>query len=296
MPTVVNPRRWWSLVAICAVTALVWVTASDISIALPTIGRELGGSMDTLQWAVNGYYLAGSLIIVAGRIGDIFGRRLLFGIGTILVLVGSVVAGIATDPTLLVVGRLIQGVGAAAILPTALAIVAVSFEGKQKDTAIGAWIATCWGAQALGPLVGGILIAALSWQWLFWINLPIGIGALVAMWLTTPESAEADADRHVDMIGLVTLVGGIFLISYGLVMTDSLGGRVLGLIFASAILLLGLFVFAERRVRSPLVDLRIFRQRMFDGAVLANLIANFTFGAVVFFMALHLQVVEGKTA
>jgi len=296
LPSSLNPRRWWSLVAICAVTALVWITASDISIALPTIGREMGGSMDTLQWAVNGYFLTGSLIIVGGRLGDIFGRRRLFAIGTIFVLAGSVVAGLASDPAMLIAGRLIQGVGAAAILPTALAIVAVSFEGRQKDTAIGAWITTCWGAQALGPLVGGLLIAALSWQWLFWINLPIGIVALVAMWMTTPESAEEGADRHVDLIGLVTLVGGIFLISYGLVMTDTLGGRMLGAIFAGAIVILGLFVFVERHVRSPLVDLRIFRQRMFDGAVLSNLIANFTFGAVVFFMALHLQVVEGKTA
>ena len=296
LPTALNPRRWWSLVAICAVTALVWITASDISIALPTIGRELGGSMDTLQWAVNGYFLTGSLIIVGGRLGDIFGRRRVFAFGTVCVLVGSVATGIATSPELLIIGRLIQGVGAAAILPTALAIVAVSFEGKQKDTAIGAWITTCWGAQALGPLVGGLLIASLSWQWLFWMNLPIGIVALVAMWMTTPESAEAGADRHVDLIGLVTLVGGLFLISYGLVMTDTLGARALGAIFGGAIVVLGLFVFVERRVRSPLVDLRIFKQRMFDGAVLSNLIANFTFGAVVFFMALHLQVVEGKTA
>jgi len=110
---------WLSLIAICAVTVLVWVTASDISLALPTIGRELGGSMDTLQWAVNGYFLAGSLIIVGGKLGDIFGRRLIFAIGTLLILIGSVVAGLATDPTQLIIGRLIEGVGAAAILPAA---------------------------------------------------------------------------------------------------------------------------------------------------------------------------------
>ncbi len=204
----VNPNRWLSLVGLCAVTALVWVTASDISLALPTIGRALGGSMDTLQWAVNGYFLAGSLIIVGGKLGDIFGRRLIFSIGTLLILAGSIVAGLAQDSTMLIIGRVIEGVGAAAVLPTALAIVAVSFTGKERDTAIGAWITTCWGAQALGPLVGGLLIATLSWQWIFWINLPIGTVALLLMWKTTAESFEEGIARSIDIPGVVTLVWG----------------------------------------------------------------------------------------
>ncbi|MGI9116416.1 MAG: MFS transporter [Gaiellales bacterium] len=287
-----SPNRWLSLVAICAVTALVWVTASDISLALPTIGRALGGSMDTLQWAVNGYFLAGSLIIVGGKLGDIFGRRLIFAIGTILVLVGSVVAGLAQDANLLILGRVIEGVGAAAILPSALAIVAVTFTGRERDTAIGAWIATCWGAQAIGPLVGGLLIAALSWQWIFWINLPIGIVALALMWRTTPESCEEGADRSIDIGGVITLVGGIGLISYGLVQADTASPRALGAYFLVALALLVAFVLIERRVRNPVVLLSIFRRGRFDGAVLANLIANIVFGAAIFFMALYLQVVE----
>ena len=195
-----SPNRWLSLIGICAVTALVWVTASDISLALPTIGRELGGSMDTLQWAVNGYFLAGSLIIVGGKLGDIFGRRLIFAIGTLLILGGSVVAGLAQGSTMLIAGRIIEGVGAAAILPSALAIVAVSFSGRERDTAIGAWIATCWGAQAVGPLVGGLLIATLSWQWIFWMNLPIGASSrptrqVHAHWPGTSSSRSPCSSR-----------------------------------------------------------------------------------------------------
>ena len=276
-----------------AVTALVWVTASDISLALPTIGRELGGSMDTLQWAVNGYFLAGSLIIVGGKLGDIFGRRLIFAIGTLLILIGSIVAGLSQDVTLLVAGRIIEGVGAAAILPSALAIVAVSFNGRERDTAIGAWIATCWGAQAIGPLVGGVLIASLSWQWIFWVNLPIGIAALAVMWWATPETSEEGADRSIDVGGVVTLVGGIAVISYGLVAADTSSPQMLALYFGGALVLLAAFVAIERRARNPVVLLSIFRRRRFDGAVLANLIANIVFGAVLFFMALYLQVVEG---
>ncbi|MFZ8982588.1 MAG: MFS transporter, partial [Candidatus Nanopelagicales bacterium] len=189
-------RRWWSLVGLCLITALVWVTASDISIALPTIARDLGGTMDTLQWAVNGYFLAGALIIVGGRVGDIYGRRLLFSIGTGFVLLGSVVAALAPSPAVLILGRVLEGIGAAAILPTALAMIAVLFEGKQRDTAIAAWIAVCWGAQALGPLVGGVIVEGLQWRWIFWINLPIGIVALLITWWATPATREEGAARR----------------------------------------------------------------------------------------------------
>ncbi len=290
-----SPNRWLSLVGICAVTALVWVTASDISLALPTIGRELGGSMDTLQWAVNGYFLAGSLIIVGGKLGDIFGRRLVFSLGTLLILAGSIVAGLAQGAPMLIAGRVIEGVGAALILPTALAIVAVTFEGRQRDTAIGAWIATCWGAQALGPLVGGLLIAALSWQWIFWMNLPIGALALLLMWKTTPESRDEGAERSVDIPGVVTLVLGIGLLSYGLVNADTYSPRQMGIVFGAALLSLAAFIVIERRVSNPVVQLHIFRRARFDGAVLANLIANIIFGAAIFFMALYLQVVENRS-
>lgn len=286
-------RPWWSLIGLCLVTALVWVTASDISLALPTIGRDLGGSMDTLQWAVNGYFLAGAFIIVGGRIGDLYGRRLVFAIGTGLILAGSVVAGIATDPWLLIVGRVIEGLGAAAVLPTALAIIAVTFNGKQRDTAIAVWIAVCWGAQALGPLVGGVIIDALGWRWIFWINLPIGIAALLLTWWSTAESREEGASRSIDVPGVVTLVGGIFLLSAALVLADNVGTAGFFGMLAGSVVLLALFVLIERRSKNPIIVLSIFRKRRFDGAVTANLIANFVFGGVIFFMALYLQVVEG---
>ena len=292
MPTT-QSRPWWSLVGLCLVTALVWVTASDISIALPTIGRDLGGSMDTLQWAVNGYFLAGAFIIVGGRIGDIYGRRLIFVTGTVLILVGSVVAGLAANPWMLIIGRVIEGLGAAAVLPTALAIIAVTFSGKQRDTAIAAWIAVCWGAQALGPLVGGVIIDALGWHWIFWINLPIGIAALALIWWSTPETREEGAARSIDVPGVITLVGGIFLLSASLVLADNLGTAVFIGMLVGAILLLVVFVLIERRAKHPVIVLSIFRKGRYDGAVLANLIANFVFGGVVFFMALYLQVVEG---
>lgn len=291
-----NPRRRSSLIGLSAVTALVWVTASDISIALPTIGRDLGGSMDVLQWAVNGYFLAGSLIIVGGRLADLFGRRLLFSIGTVLLLCGSVLAGLAGSPTMLILGRVLQGVGAAAILPAALAIIAVEFPDDERDGAISVWIATCWGAQALGPLVGGVLVAALGWAAIFWVNLPLGVLALWLTWTSTSESTSGEAERRVDVPGLVTLVGGLFLLNFALVEADDIPGSRLALYLGGAVVLIGAFLLIERRVRSPLVSLSVFRGRAFNGAVLANLIANIVFGAVVFFMALYLQVALGHSA
>ncbi|MEI6374303.1 MAG: MFS transporter [Actinomycetes bacterium] len=289
-------RRWWSLVAICLVTSLVWFTASDISIALPSIAKDFPGvSMDTLQWAVNGYFLAGALIIVGGRIGDVFGRRLVFAIGTILILVGSVVAGLSQSPLMLIIGRVIEGVGAAAVLPTALAMVVVLFHGRERETAIATWIAVCWGAQALGPLLGGLLIQLGSWRGIFWINLPIGIIALILMWRTTPETREEGGDRSIDYPGAATLVAGIGLILYGLTAADNVTKPVLIGIFLAAILLLVAFVLIERRSKAPVVVLSIFKKGRFDAAVTANLIANFVFGAVVFFMSQYLQTVMLKT-
>ena len=285
-------RRWWSLIGLCLVTALVWVTASDISIALPTIARQLGGSMDTMQWAVNGFFLAGSLIIVGGRLGDIFGRRLLFAIGTLLVIIGSLVAAVSGGAGLLILGRVIEGVGAAAILPTALSTIAVIFTGKQRDTAIAAWIAVCWGAQALGPLVGGVIVESLSWRWIFWINIPIGLAALALVWWATPETREAGASRSIDFGGVITLVGGVFLLSAALVFADEVSLLQTAGTVAASVALFVLFVVIERRVAHPIVVLSIFRKRRFNGAVGANLIANFVFGGVIFFMALYLQVVE----
>jgi len=190
-----NPKRWWSLLGLCTFTALVWLTATDMSIALPTVGKDFKASMDSMQWAVSGYFLAGSLIIVGGRLGDLRGRRLVFFIGGALLLIGSIVAGTSTGNEQLVVGRVIQGIGAAAILPTSLALVAVGFPAKERPKAVAIWIATAWVGQGVGPLIGGGLVDAFGWQAIFWINLPLGLLALLLLLALLPSRQRQQRRR-----------------------------------------------------------------------------------------------------
>lgn len=288
-----NPRRWWSLAGLCGFTFLVWLTATDINIALPTIGREFKGSMDALQWAVSGYFLAGALIIVGGRLGDLRGRRLVFLVGGALLLVGSIVAGLATGVEQLVAGRVIQGVAAAAILPTSLAMVAVGFPESERPKAVAIWIAVAWGGQGVGPLIGGGLIDALGWPGIFWVNIPLGLAFLALVYKSTPES-RADEGGRLDIPGAILIMIALFLVSFGLVQFDTASGTELVLLFGGALVTLAAFVLVESRASDPLVPLGVFRKAKFMGAVSANLLANVAFAVVVFLMALYLQIVLEK--
>ncbi len=292
----INPQRWLSLAALCVLTGLVWLTATDISIALPTIGQALGGSMDSLQWAVNGYFLAGSLIVLGGRLSDMKGRRKIFIIGGFLLILGSVVSGSAGSTSQLVIGRVIEGVGAAAILPSSLAIVAVQFPENERARAIAIWIAVAWGCQGIGPLIGGGLIQAFGWQAIFWINVPLGIAAIWLVLKTTPETFNTREGAKLDIPGAAVLTLALILLSYGLVECDSASLPTVFLYFGGSALLFALFVSVEYRASEPLVPLSVFRRPAFMGAVSANLLANIVFSAVIFIMALYLQVVMGYGA
>lgn len=286
----VNPFRWWSLLGLCGFTFLVWLTATDINIALPTIGRDFQDSMDSLQWAVSGYFLAGSLIIVGGRLGDLQGRRKVFLVGGVLLLIGSVVAALAGGVEQLVAGRVIQGVAAAAILPTSLAMVAVGFPPEERPKAVAIWIAVAWGGQGVGPLIGGGLVDVFGWAGIFWLNIPLGLALLALVIKTTPESRAEEGGR-LDIPGAFLIMTGLFLISYGLVQFDTASAGELLLLFGGALVALIAFVFVERQTKDPLVPLSVFRRPKFMGAVSANFLANVAFAVVVFLMALYLQIV-----
>ncbi len=231
-----DPHRWWSLLGLCGFTFLVWLTATDINIALPAIGRDFGGSMDSLQWTVSAYFLAGSLIVVGGRLGDLRGRRLIFTIGGGLLLLGSIVAALAGGIEQLVAGRVIQGAAAAAILPTSLAIVAVGFPPEERPRAVAIWIAVAWTGQGVGPLIGGGLVDAFGWAGIFWVNIPFGLAFLALTWKATPET-RAEVGGKLDIPGAVLLMGALFVLSYGLVAFDTAGSGERTLLFAGSVLL-----------------------------------------------------------
>jgi EmrB/QacA subfamily drug resistance transporter len=292
----VSARRWISLAGICTAAGLVWLAFADFSVAIPTIADDLGADLSGLQWANNAFSLVtGAFVIAAGKFSDVFGRRRVLQLGILLFAGFSVVGAVAQGQTLLVLGRGLMGVGAALILPATLALIPPQFSGKAQLTAFGVWQAVAWGGQAVGPSIGGIVTEVLGWQWLFWLNLPLGVGAYVVVRATTPESSDPSASRRVDWLGLVTIGLSVFFLLYALTDGPNSGYGdpiVVGSFVAAVLLAVGWYVI-EQRVQEPLVDLRLFSSRPYDGALTANLTMNLVFAGLSFLLVLWLQNVRG---
>lgn len=289
-------RRWVSLAAICLAAGMVWLAFADLGVAIPTIADELDADLSGLQWANNAFSLvAGALVIAAGKFGDVFGRRRILEIGIVVFAASSVVAALAQGVELLVVGRGLMGVGAALILPATLALIPPQFSGRAQLTAFGVWQAVAWGGQAVGPAIGGVVTDALGWAWLFWLNLPLAVVAILVIRALTPESSDPNASSHVDWPGLVTIGLAVFALLYGLTEGPELGWTdvlVLGPMALAVVLGLG-WVLLEQRVHDPLVDMSLFRLRPYDGALTANLTMNLAFGGLSYLLVLWLQDARG---
>jgi EmrB/QacA subfamily drug resistance transporter len=292
-------RRWISLSAACVAAGIVWLAFADLGVAIPTIADEFRSDLSTLQWANNAFSLVtGALVIAAGKFGDVFGRRRMLQIGTLLFAVFSVVAAIAPTVGLLIVGRGLMGIGAALILPATLALIPPQFSGAAQLTAFGVWQAVAWGGQAVGPAVGGVITDGLGWRWLFWLNLPLAAIAFVVVRATTPESRDPAASSRVDWLGLATIGLAVFALLYALTDGPSVGWGsplVIGLLIA-AVVLAGAWIKIEGSVREPLVDMRLFRLRPYDGALVANLTMNLAFAGLSYLLVLWLQNARGYDA
>lgn len=295
-PVAQNPRRWLSLGALSLAAAAVWLAASDLAVALPTISKALGGSMSTLQWAVTGFSLAtGAFVATGGRLADVFGRRSFLELGLAIFAASSVVCAIAPQPGLLIAGRVLMGVGAALILPATLAIIPIEFSGREQITAFSVWMAVAGAGQALGPVVGGGLTQALSWRWIFWVNIPLCAIAYVVLRSTTPESRDPDAPHSIDVPGLLTLSGGLVAVLYALNEGPEKGwgsALIVGTAVLGILLLVGCLVI-ERYVANPLIDLKLFRRHSFDGALSDNFVYNITLGGTMYVLALYFENVRG---
>ncbi|MGE3287748.1 MAG: MFS transporter [Pseudonocardia sp.] len=297
--TAAGSKRWISLSATCLAAGLVWLAFADLGVAIPTIADDFGADLSTLQWANNAFSLVtGALVIAAGKFGDVFGRRLMLQLGIVLFALCSIVAALAPDVAVLIAGRGLMGIGAALILPATLALIPPQFSGAAQLTAFGVWQAVAWGGQAVGPAIGGVITDGLGWRWLFWLNLPLAAVAFGVIRATTPESRDPQASSRVDWLGLATIGLAVFALLYALTDGPSVGWGsplVIGLLVAAVVLAITWYQI-ERRVREPLVDLRLFRLRPYDGALVANLTMNLAFGGLSYLMVLWLQNARGYDA
>jgi EmrB/QacA subfamily drug resistance transporter len=299
-PTLDDARKRWILALTCLAQFMVILDVSVVNVALPSIREDLDFSAVNLQWVVNAYTLTfGGFLLLGGRAADLLGRRRVFLAGLIGFAVASLVGGLSTSQGMLVVARAVQGLGGAVVAPATLAIITTTFpEGFERSRALAAWGAMGAVGGSTGNLLGGVLTELLGWQWILFINVPVGvIGALGALRFI-PERTRADiGERHYDVSGAVSVTAGLVLLTYAIVRTDVNGwGSAETLLVGGAGLgLLALFVWIERHARRPLMPLRIFASRTLTAA---NLVI-FTLGASAFamwyFVSLYLQQVLGFT-
>jgi EmrB/QacA subfamily drug resistance transporter len=281
------PNRWLVLAIVCLGQFMVVLDATVVNVALPSIQRGLDFSDASLQWVINAYTLVfGGFLLLGGRAADLLGRKRLFVAGVALFTVASVINGFANSAGVLVAGRAMQGLGGALVSPAALSVLTTSFEdGRERTRALGVWSAIAAGGAAFGLLLGGVLTDLLSWSWIFFVNIPVGVAAVLLALRFVPESRVETRHRHFDLTGAVTVTGGLMLLVYAIVKARAWGwtsGRTLGT-GAAALALLALFIVVELRSRSPLMRLGIFRMRplaVANGTMLlvaAGMFANFYF-------------------
>jgi EmrB/QacA subfamily drug resistance transporter len=292
-------RRWWTLGAMCFALFMVMLDNTVVNVALPSIQREIGAQLSALEWVINGYTLTFAVLIATGgRLGDIFGRRRMFLAGVIIFAVTSATAGLAQDPAMLIGSRAIQGIGAALMMPATLSIITHAFPAAERGKAIGTWAGVSALALSIGPVIGGFLTEYVSWRAIFFINLPVAVGAVVATVFAVTESRDETIDRHVDYPGVISLTAALTAIILGLIEGNSWGWSspgILALLIGGAIGLVA-FVAIELRVAAPMVEFALFRTRQFIGSNLIAFIITFAMMGTFFFMALYMQDILGYSA
>jgi EmrB/QacA subfamily drug resistance transporter len=287
----------WIVVATVLGSGMAAIDATVVGIALPSIGRQFHAPFNVLQWVVTGYALTlASLLLVGGALGDRFGRRRVFSIGIVWFTLASAACALSTDPTMLVATRVLQGIGAALLTPGSLAIIQASFDPRDRARAIGAWSGLGGVATAAGPLLGGYLVAAASWRWIFVINVPLGAAVL---WLTSrhiPESRDPDA-RRIDVPGAIAAVLALSGIVFGLIDGPSLGWSspvVVGALVAGVASAVALVV-VERRSTAPMLPIAFFKVRQFTVTNAVTLFVYAGLGGLLFLLPTELQIVDHYT-
>ncbi|HUC00393.1 MAG TPA: DHA2 family efflux MFS transporter permease subunit [Solirubrobacterales bacterium] len=284
-------RKWWALVLVSVATFMLLLDITVVNVALPDIREELHASLSSLQWVVDAYSLMlAALLLTAGSLGDRLGRRRVFTLGFAIFTFASFLCGISDDPTLLNLARGLQGIGGAGMFATSLALIGQEFHGKDRATAFGVWGATIGGAVAVGPLVGGVITENFGWEWIFFVNIPIGIAAIV---LTERKIVNAFADdpEPVDLPGLVTFSAALFLLIFGLIRgnPEGWGSALILFCLIGAAVLLVLFVAIERRSDHPMLDLALFRNPAFNGVSAVAFCLSGGMFAMFLYLTIYMQ-------
>ena len=289
-------RRWWTLGALCFALFMIMLDNTVVNVALPAIKADLGISTSELEWTVAAYALTfASLLLTGGKLGDLLGRRLIFTIGLTIFTLSSLACGLSSSAPELISARAVQGVGAALMMPATLSIISHTFHARERGMAIGIWAGVSALALAIGPLLGGIITEHISWNWIFYVNVPIGVLAVIAAIVVVPESKDTSNEQRLDLPGLLTSGIGLLALVYALIEGHQYGwtsARIIGL-FVLAAVAFAAFVLLEMHQRLPLLDLSLFRNGTFLGAnIVAILVTLAMFGIFVFF-PIYMQTIRG---
>jgi len=288
-------RKWWTLIAVSVAIFMLLLDITVVNVALPDIQRSLHSSFADLQWVVNAYSLTlAAFLLTAGALADRFGRRLVFVTGLVVFTASSAACGLAGSPLALNLARAVQGAGGAMMFATSLALIAGAFHGKERGLAFGVYGGVIGGAVAVGPIVGGLITSGIGWEWIFFVNVPIGIAAVFLTLSQVSESRDPNA-RGVDWQGLVTFSGSLFLLVFALIEGNEKGWgstRIVGFLVGS-LLLIVLFVIVERRQERPMLDLTLFQKPAFAGASIVAFAVSCSMFSMFLYLTLYIQDVLG---
>ena len=284
-------RKWWTLIAVCTATFMLLLDITVVNVALPNIQSALHSSFSDIQWVVDAYSLTlAAFLLTAGVFGDMFGRREVFAVGLGVFSVSSLICGLSTTSLMLNLARAAQGVGGAIMFATSLALIAGAFSGKERGTAFGIYGAVLGGAVAVGPLVGGAITTGIGWRWIFFINVPIGVVAIIITLTQIQESRDPNK-RRVDWVGFISFSASLFVLVFALIRGNDDGwssSLIVGLL-AAAIVLMAIFVVAEIKQADPMLDLHLFRRPAMTGVSLAAFAISASIFAMFLYLTLYIQ-------
>ena len=287
--------KWLVLAVLSASLFMINLDVTIVNIALPDIMNKLSASLADAEWVLNAYVMVFAvLLITMGRLGDMFGRRKLFTDGLILFTGASLLCGLAPSIQWLVAARALQAMGGVAMMPATLSILNVTFHGGKRGLAMGIWGASAGAAAALGPLIGGVLVNSFGWQWVFLINLPIGLAAIGAAFKIINESNDPDAGKKIDVPGIIAASAGLGSLVYALVEGQSFGWtspEIIGLFALSAVSLI-IFIVVEAKSAASLIELSLFRNVSFTAGNILGILMMFCLVGIIFLVVMYLQLVR----